>query len=149
MIYKAKDLVLRDDLANGERYLDAVLIESKTRDVFDAKDPHIQINCDAMAVAAHALGRIGRVQESVAVMSLCLKSARERKDLDSEMSQKCMWTYVRASCDLHGFTKERKEVLVELLAIQTRLYGPGAPETQETENLLSSLPQSDSDVTQN
>ena len=79
---------------------------------------------------------IGRLQESVAVARVCLKSARERKDRESEFNQKCMWNYVTISYDLHGPTKESKEVLDELLAIRRRLYGPDAPETQETENLL-------------
>jgi len=149
MASKAEDLAIRGDLANGTRYLDAVLIEQEARDFFDAKDPNVHINCETMAVAASALGMIGRLQKSVAVSRLCIKSARERNDLDSELTQICMWNSARHSCDLYGPTKESKEVLDELLAIQTRLYGPDAPETQETKEFLCSLPQSDfSDVTQ-
>ena len=135
---KAQDLVGRD-VANGARYLDAVLIESKACDFFDAKDPNVQINCTAMAMAANVLGKIGRLQESVAVARLCLKSARERKDLDSEPTQRCMRNYAAASYDLHGPTKESKQVLDELLAIQIRLYGSDAPQTQETVSFICSL----------
>jgi hypothetical protein len=129
------------DVANGTGYLDAVRIESKARDFFDAKDPNDQINCETMVLAAGVLGMIGRVHESAALGRLCLKSARERKDLDSEYNQSCMWIYAQASYDLHGPTKESKQVLDELLAIQTRLYGPDAPQTQETASLISSRQQ--------
>ena len=140
MVLKGQDLVSRDkDLADGARYVDAVLIESKERDFFDEKDPHAQMNCNTMTVVANVLAIIGRLQESLAVARLCLKSAREQKNLDSEMHQKFMWNYARASRDLHhGPTKESKEVLDELLAIQTRLYGPDAPQTQETASLIFS-----------
>ena len=39
MVGKASVLASRDDLANSASYLDAVLIEIKARDMFDAKDP--------------------------------------------------------------------------------------------------------------
>jgi len=132
MVGTAGDLVSRYDRAEGTRYLDAFLIESKARDLLDAEDPDIQINYKVMVVAATVLAIIGRKQESLAMISLCLKSARERKDLDSEPAQRSMRIYARVSYDLHGFTKERKEVLGELLAIRTRLYGPDAPQTQAT-----------------
>jgi len=91
-----------------------------------------------MLVAATLLASIGRMQESVAVARLCLKSARERKDLDSEMNQHCMQIYAQVSYDLHGPTKESKQVLGELLAIQTRLYGPDASQTRTTASFFSS-----------
>ena len=69
---------------------------------------------------------------------LCLKSARERKDLDSELTQQIMRNYAKALYDLYGPTKESKQVLDELLAIQIRLYGPDAPKTQETASLIFS-----------
>jgi len=141
MVCKARDLVFRDDLANGARYLDAVLIESKARNFFDAKDPNVQINYKTMAVAANLLLAIGRIEEGLVVARLCLKSARERKDLDSKSNQHFMQIYAQVSYDLHGPTKESKQVLGELLAIQTRLYGPDAPETQETASLKVSLQQ--------
>ena len=120
MVSKAQDLVDRDDLADGARYLDAVLIDSKARDFFDAQDLGVQINCEIMAVAASVLRMLGRLQESVSVARLCLKSARERNDLDSGLNQQCLWTYAKASCDLHGPTsKARKEALDELVAIQS------------------------------
>ena len=129
MVSKARDLVSCGDLANGVRYLDAVLIESKARDCFDAKDPDVQINCETMAMAADVSGMIGRLQESVALARLCLKSARN-----------CMWNYAKADYDLHhGPTKESKRVLDELLAIQTRLYGPDGPATRETGSFLAFL----------
>ena len=67
---------------------------------------------------------------------MCLKSARERNDLDRQWNQKCMWNYARVSYDLHGPTEERKLLLEELLAIQIRLYGVYAPQTKETESLF-------------
>ena len=82
---------------------------------------------------------IGRLQESVAVARLCLKSARQRNDLASELNQICMRNYALASHDLHGPTKDSKQVFDELLAIQIRLYGPDGPPTQETEKDLRSL----------
>jgi len=139
MVEKAEDLVFREDLADGTRYLDAVLVESKARDFFDANDPNVQINYNTMAVVAAVLGEIGRDQESLAVARSCLKSARERKDLDSETNHKCMLTYAKISYRRYGPTKESKEVLDELLAIQTRLYGLDAPQTQETLSLMFSL----------
>jgi len=51
MVKKAEDLALHDDLANGTRYMDAVVIESKAHDFSDAKDPHLQINWEIMVVA--------------------------------------------------------------------------------------------------
>ena len=98
-------------------------------------------------MAAHTLGMIGRLQESLAVARLCLKSARERKDLDSEWNQTCMWDYAKASYDLYGPTKDSKQMLAKLLAIQARLYGPDGPKTQATANLLSRLNLSDAGVT--
>ena len=139
MVKKAQILVHRGDLANGARYLGAVLIESKARNFFDAKDPNVQINCETMVVAATVLANIGRKQESLAVVRLCLKSAMERKDLDSELTQDCIRMYAQVSYHLHGPTREIKEVLNGLLAIQTRLYGPDAPQTQKTASLLFSL----------
>ena len=137
MAQKAEDLVSRDDLANGARYIDAVLIESKARNFFDVKDPDVQINCETMAGVANVLRVMGRLQESVAVARVCLKSARERKDLDSEVTQQCMRNYAKVSYDLHdGPTKESKQVLDELLAAQIRLYGPDAPQTQGTALIL-------------
>ena len=47
--------------------------------------------------------------------------------------------YAQVSYDLHGPTKESKQVLDELLAIQTRLYGPDAPPTQEMASLVVRL----------
>jgi len=138
MVQKAQDLVNRDDLANGARYLDAVLIESKARDFFDAKDPNVQINCETMAGAAAVLGMLGRLQESVALARLCLKSAREQKDVDSELTQQCMFNYAWALYELNRL-KESKEVLDELLAIQTRLYGPDGPPTRKTGDFLTRL----------
>jgi len=139
MVMKAQDLVFREDLANGTRYLDAVLAESKASDLFDAKDPNVQINYQIMIVAANVLKVIGRLQESVEVARKCLKSARERKDLDSELTQQCIRNYALASYDLYGPpTKETKNVLAELLAIKTRLYGPDAPETQATASVIVS-----------
>ena len=49
-----------------------------------------------------------------------------------------MWDYARAFCELDRL-KEAKEVLDELLAIQTRLYGPDAPQTQETARLRANV----------
>ena len=137
MAMKAQDLVLRGDLANGAKYLDAVLAQSTARDFFDANDPNVELNCETLMEAAFGLLDSGREQESLAVARMCLTSARERKDLDS--SQKCMWNYARISFELHGPTKESKVVLDELLAIQARLYGPDAPQTQETASLIFSL----------
>jgi len=140
MVFKAKDLLLSDDLANGARYLDAVLIESKAQqDFFDTKNPNFQINFEIMNVAADVLQMCGRKHESLAVTRLCLKSARERKDLDSELTQQCMWIYAHVSYDLYGLTKESKDLLDELVAMQTRLYGPDAPKTQETASFLFSV----------
>ena len=136
MVVKAKHLVFRGDLANCARYLDAVLIESKARDFFDAKDANVQIDCGTMVGAASVLKAIGRLQESMAVSRLCLESARARKDLDSEVNQICMWDYATASCALHGPTNESKQVLDELLAIQTRLHGPDATNTQTTASFI-------------
>ena len=137
MVFKARDLVLNDDLANGARYLDAVLMESKTRDLFDAKDPNVKSNCGSMAAAAIVLGVIGRIQESAEVSRLCIKSARERRDLDSKLLQQCMLNYAK----VHGSIREGKQVLDELLAIQIRLYGHDAPPTQATANFFSNLSQ--------
>ena len=140
MVIKARDLVFRNkDLANGARYLDAVLIESKARDFFDAKDPAVQLNCDMMVEAANVLAIIGRIQESLEVNRLCLKTARERTDLDSELTQKCMWNYAKIYYNVYGPIKESKEVLDELLAIQIRLYGRDAPLTRKTEKFLRIL----------
>jgi len=136
MAEKAQDLVYREDLANGARYLDAVLVESKACDFFDAKDPNVQINCETMTVAANVLEILGRPQESMALGRLCIQSAREREDLDSETNQTCMWNYARTDFDLHGPTKESNVVLAALLSIRTRLYGPDAPQTKETESLF-------------
>jgi len=139
MVVKARDLVVRGDQANCAKHLDAVLIESKARDFFDAKDRNVGRNYITMVLVAALLGKIGRDQESLAVARLCLKSARERKDLDSETNQKCMLNYARVSYKQLDRLEETKEVLDELLAIQTRLYGPDAPQTQGTLSFLSSL----------
>ena len=128
MATKAHDLVSRGDLANAAGYADAVLSESKARDFLDANDPNVQMNCETMVVAACVLSDVGREKESLAVSRLCLESARERKDLDSGMSQKCMWNYVRISHDLYGPTKDLKVVLDDLRAISP--YKPEAPRTQ-------------------
>ena len=58
--------------------------------------------------------------------------------LDSEWNQACMLNHSKASYKL-GRLKEAKEVLDELLAVQTRLYGPDAPQTQKTASLIFNL----------
>ena len=139
MVMKAHDLVNNDDRANGVRYLDAVLIASKAQNFLDAKDPNVKTTCHTMEVAGHVLGKIGRTDECLAVVRLILKLLRECAALDSKWSQEFMWSYANDSLDLHGPTEETKQVLHELLAIQTRLYGPDGPEAQATANLLSNL----------
>ena len=133
----AHELMAQGDRANGARYLDAVLTDSKNRDFFDKNDPCLQINCEVMAVAAVLLRVTDRLQECVTVARLCRKSAKERNDLAEELIQQCMRNFVIASCDLHGPTHENKEVLDELLALQMDLYGPDAPETQETKSICT------------
>ena len=69
---------------------------------------------------------------------LCLKSARERKDLDSELTQQIMRNYAKASYNLHGPTKESKEALSELLVAYRHAYmGPMPHRHKRQETVLS------------
>ena len=124
MVKKAQDLVERDDLASGARYLDAVLIDGKARDFFDAKDTNVQINYNTMVAVACVLMTIGRLQESLAVARLWLKSARERKDLDLEMNQQCMWNYAKASYVLQGLLKKGKKCSMSSSPYERAYRGP-------------------------
>ena len=93
-----------------------------------------------MVIATNVLTMVGRLQESADVARLVIKSARERKDLDSLLIQQCMRNYAEISYSmLQGPVKESKQLLEELLARQTRLYGPHAPQMQETMSAYNSL----------